>query len=156
MQQLQEPSKRKRANGGEEEEPSVKKPKIETEPIPVELIQMMCMDYLSRTEREEAGWALLLVFRMVSRELRNRFEDMWRAAIENFPQGASFPQVVARFGWLPLLQWAVQQGWSRSNNKQVLGAAVRGGHINVMERIQPIKIVLRVELRAIIEAPSRK
>lgn len=126
--------KRKRANGGDEEEPSAKK--VKTEPIPVELMEMIWVGHLTPIERDEGRWALLLVYRMVSWEWRNQLNDLWRAAQENIPQKTkSFPEVVARFGWLPLLPWAIQQGWTQKNRKQVLAAAARGGRLAVMEWI---------------------
>jgi len=132
---MESQGKRKRESWGEEEESLAKKPRIE--PIPVELMEMIWVGHLTPIEREEGLWALLLVYRMVSQEWYNQLAEMWRAACENIPRSSrtSFPRVVARFGWLPLLPWAIQQGWAQKNRRQVLAAAARGGHIEIMEWI---------------------
>jgi len=99
-------------------------------------MEMIWVRHLTPTEREEGLWALLLVYRMVSWEWYNQLEEMWRAELENISRRTmSFPRVVARFGWLPLLPWAVQQGWAQRNRKQVLAASARGGHTEIMQWI---------------------
>jgi len=130
---MQAQGKRKRENGGEEEESSGKRAKIDT--MPLEIMELLWVGHLTHTEKEEGVWALLLVFRRVSREWRDYLEDKWRAARENITQGTSFPLVAARCGWLQLLQWAVNQGWSQKNRKEVLASAARGGHIEILEWI---------------------